>query len=580
MNLLAQACGSTPSKKKAGKTQVLLGTAGNKNNFWRGWDFYLDDSNRLNARLIHSLPHNYLHVRSRDSISLNTWTHVAFTYDGLGKARGLSLFMNGRKAASTIEFDQLYKSIYPVKNGAHLPDPDRAIRVGKSYRAFTGENGAFQGRLDDIQCFNAALSALEIGLTSNLLKTKELNQNPDQYKDLLQAHFLKKQQEIRKIENELRSLRGKQLELINPVTEIMVMEELQNPRPTFVYNRGVYDAPMHEVQTGTPLKILPFPEDFPKNRLGLAQWLFHPDHPLTARVTANRYWQMLFGQGLVSTPQDFGVQGSLPTHPDLLDWLAIHFRETQWDVKALLKTIVMSNTYRQASEAPPELIEKDPNNLLLARGPSYRLPAELIRDNALAASGLLVKKLGGESVRPYQPEGLWIEKGNFSHKLLRYKLTKGDSLYRRSLYTFVKRTSPHPFMTTFDAPNRDVCTVQRENTNTPLQALVLLNDPQFIEAARALAERMQEEGGGQLQDQIQYAFRLVTGRRPKPKEIALFEELYHKQVQRFRDDPKSADELLSVGESKTNTTLDKSNTAALAMLASTMLNHDEAYMKR
>lgn len=263
-----------------------------------------------------------------------------------------------------------------------------------------------------------------------------------------------------------------------------------------------------------------------------------------------------------------------------MDWLAVDFMENGWDVRRLLKQMVMSQTYRQSSEASPEQREKDPENIWLARGASYRLPAEMIRDNALAASGLLIQKVGGESVRPYQPPGLWIEKGNFSHKLLNYKITRGDSLYRRSLYTFVKRTSPHPAMTAFDAPNRDICIVKRENTNTPLQALVLLNDPQFVEPARVLAERIQKEKPQDVGSQINYAFRLSTGRKAKEKEISLLKELYEKQLQRFTEKPEEAKELLSFGDSPRSEELDVHKTAALAVVSSTILNHDEAYMKR
>ena len=305
---------------------------------------------------------------------------------------------------------------------------------------------------------------------------------------------------------------------------------------------------MYQVEAGIPQILGDFPEGLPTNRLGLAKWLFRRDNPLTARVTVNRYWQMLFGNGLVNTPQDFGVQGALPTHPALLDWMALYLMENQWDLKALLKAMVMSHTYRQSSEIDEHKWQEDPQNRLLARGASYRWPAEMIRDNALAASGLLVKQVGGRSVRPYQPEGLWIDKGNFSQKLLRYKVTPGDSLYRRSLYTFIKRTSPHPAMTAFDAPSRDVCIVKRETTNTPLQALVLMNDPQFVESARVLAERIQKESNGTLEDQIELGFRLVTGRRPKKEETVLLKAQFQSQLQRYRQRPGEISDLLSVGD--------------------------------
>jgi hypothetical protein len=354
------------------------------------------------------------------------------------------------------------------------------------------------------------------------------------------------------IQQELTSLREARTERMNSVPEIMVMEEMSKPRPAFVLNRGQYDSPREQVEPATPQSVLQFPENLPKNRLGLSKWLFDAKNPLTARVTVNRYWQLLFGKGLVKTAHDFGNQGNLPTHPQLLDWLAVSFRESGWDVKKLMKLMVMSATYRQSSKADQQVLAVDAENLYLARGPQYRLPAEMIRDNALAASGLLVKHVGGESVKPYQPEGLWTEKNNFSHILFDYVPSTGDSLYRRSMYSFIRRTSPHPAMIAFDATARDVCMVKREITNTPLQALVLLNDPQFVEAARVMAVRVQKEGGESLESQLELAFRLATSRKPKSKEVELLRELYQSQYTRFSKNPKQAHELVQVGNTGRN----------------------------
>jgi hypothetical protein len=565
------------TKKEPDKTQTLMGTAGQKNNFWRGWDFYLDQSNRLNIRLIHSLPHNYLHAVTKDSIALNNWTHVFFTYNGSGKANGLKLYINGAQAATEIAYDQLYKTIKTINYGAHKPER-RAIRVAKSYRAFTGEDGVFKGIIDEIELYESSLTSLEVMAIYQRNPDQELAE--PELAAIERYHWVYNQPEMQQYRKVLKDLRNRWLETMNSVKEVMIMEEMPIPRTSYAYRRGAYDNPMYQVTAGTPETLGAFPEELPANRLGLAHWLFREDNPLTARVTVNRYWQMIFGNGLVRTPQDFGVQGALPSHPQLLDWLAVYFRDQNWDVKALLKLMVMSHTYQQSAKVDQQKWEIDPENVLLARGASYRLPAEMIRDNALAASGLLVDQVGGESVRPYQPEGLWIDKGNFSIKLLRYKVTPGDSLYRRSLYTFIKRTSPHPAMTAFDAPNRDVCTVKRENTNTPLQALVLMNDPQFVECARVLAARLQQEAGNALEDQIALGFRLVTGRKPKKEELEVFKDLYHIQFARFQKDSKAAEELLSVGEYPVDKNLPRSKTAALAVVASTMINHDEAYMKR
>ncbi len=562
------------SKREKLKTQTLLGTSGEKNSFWRGWDFYLDSLNYLNARLIHSLPHNYIHVKSKDSIKTNEWRHVAFAYDGSGKAKGISLYIDGKEVDTEVGFDNLYKSIKTVRSAIHTVYT-QPVKVAKSYRAFTGEYGIFKGAIDDVRMYSKKLTPLEVSLIAEPEKSKELPE-----KELIVNYQINQSPEVRKIEKELKELRANWLELMLPVMEVMVMEEMPKNRQAYAYNRGDYTQPLYEVGANTPEVLPDFPKEYPRNRLGLAKWLFSKDNPLTARVTVNRYWQMLFGKGLVSTPHDFGVQGSLPSHPELIDWLAVDFMESGWDVKTLLKTMVMSHTYRQSSQVSSELREKDPNNIYLARSNSYRLPAEMIRDNALAASGLLVQKLGGESVKPYQPGNLWEEKNTFSHQLLSYKESKGDGLYRRGLYTFVRRNSPHPAMTAFDAPNREICTVTRENTNTPMQALVLMNDTEFVEASKVLAERMQKEGGDTLDDQIAYGFRLSISRHPREEEKAIFRKIFQQQQNRFNEDPKEANELLSVGKKQIDSGLNKVKMAALTMVANTMLNHDEAYMKR
>ncbi len=560
------------TKREKLKTQQLLGTSGEKNSFWRGWDFYLDSLNHLNARLIHSLPHNYIHVRSKDSIKTNQWKHLAFSYDGSGKAKGLSLFIDGVQTKTDIQYDKLYKSIQTVKSAVHTLYT-QPVKVAKSYRGFTGEYGIFKGALDDIRMYKKALSPAEVML---LAQTKK--QPPKA--DLAKTYWINKSPQVVETQKELKELRGEWLNLMQPVMEVMVMEEMPTDRQAFAYSRGDYSQPMYEVEANTPEVLPEFPDSYPKNRLGLSQWIFSKDNPLTARVTVNRYWQMLFGSGLVATPQDFGVQGELPTHPQLIDWLAISFMESDWDVKALLKTMVMSHTYRQSSDATPEMREKDPKNRFLARSNSYRLPAEMIRDNALAASGLLVEKIGGESVKPYQPGKLWMEKNTFSHKLLSYQQSKGDNLYRRSMYTFIRRNSPHPAMTAFDAPNREVCIVQRENTNTPLQALVLLNDAEFVEASKILAQRMQIEGGDALEDQITYGFRLAISRSPKAEEKEILKELFDEQAERFKQEPKEVAALLAVGNKAIDKALNNAKTAALTVVANTILNHDETYMRR
>jgi len=561
-------------KRQAGKTQTLIGTVGGKNSMWRGWDFHLDSLNRLNARLVSSLSHDYVHVRTKDSIKKHTWKHVAFSYDGSGKAKGLKIFIDGKEQNVDTPYDRLYKSIKTIKDKEHTMYI-RSVKVARNYSFSTGENGIFQGKIDDIRIYSRTLTLPEV---ASIFKTDDSKEIKD--KKPATDYWIDQSEKVTALEKELKSLRNEWLRLMNPIPEIMVMEDMPKKRPTFAYARGDYEQPMYQVEAAVPEALPAFPDEYPKNRLGLSKWFFSEEHPLTARVAVNRYWQMLFGEGLVSTPGDFGVQGALPTHPELLDWLALSFMESSWNVKALLKTMVMSHTYRQSSGSTLEMREKDPMNSFLARSNSYRLPAEMIRDNALAASGLLVQTVGGKSVMPYQPENLWIEKSNFSHKLLRYKESEGDGLYRRGLYTFIRRTSPHPAMLAFDVPSRDICTIKRENTNTPLQALVLMNDIQFVEASKILAERMQKEGGNTLDEQIAYAFRLAVSRFPKEEEKKILKELFETQSARFDKSPKLALDLLSVGQKEFDKSLNFKTTAALTMVANTILNHDETYMKR
>ena len=390
--------------------------------------------------------------------------------------------------------------------------------------------------------------------------------------------MINKDPKIAYLNKKLKNNREKYLETYDTVREIMVMEEMKNPRPTYVYNRGSYTEPIYTVEPKVPDILPQMNSDLPKSRLGLSQWLFDKKNPLTARVAVNRYWQMIFGSGLVSTPNDFGVQGQLPTHPELLDWLAVDFSE-DWNVKRLIKKMVMSKTYQQKSLITDELLEKDPNNLLLARSNNYRLPAEIIRDNALKLSGLLNTKFGGPSVKPYQPKGLWKEKNNFSVPLLEYEESKGEDLYRRGIYTFIKRTSPPPSMLTFDATSREVCTVKRNITSTPLQALVLMNDPQFFEASRVFAEKIIKNRVS-LEDQIIYGFRLSTGRFPKEEEINVLVNLYEKQYQYFLKNRNKAYQVLNVGEKPRDKNIFSVKAAAMTMIANTLINHNETFTRR
>jgi hypothetical protein len=353
------------------------------------------------------------------------------------------------------------------------------------------------------------------------------------------------------------------------------------PRETHVLKRGAYDAPGEKVDAGVPEEVLgAWPEGAPRNRLGLAQWLTRPGHPLAARVVVNRFWQQLFGQGLVKTSENFGLQGESPSHPELLDWLAREFIDSGWNVKGLLKQIVLSATYRQDSAASPELMRRDPENRLLGRGPRFRLPAELIRDQALFISGLLEHHLGGPSVFPYQPAGLY--KGMVvaaDYPGTTYIESKGGDLYRRSLYTFWKRTVPHPTMTVFDAPDREVCVVRRSTTNTPLQALTLLNDPIFVEAARKLAERVIREAPADPDSRLALAFRLAAGRAPDEQERRTLGATLDKMLAAYRSGKEDARALLAIGASAVDSSIPAADLAAYTVVANMILNLDEVMTK-
>ncbi len=368
-------------------------------------------------------------------------------------------------------------------------------------------------------------------------------------------------------------MQAEQIEQMAPTT--LISRELDTPRAAHVLNRGEYDQPGEQVQRGTPAALPPMPGDAPDNRLGFARWLTDPGHPLTARVAVNRIWQRYFGTGIVETPEDFGSQGAWPSHPELLDWLAVEFIESGWDVKHLHRLIVTSAAYRQSSRVTPALLERDPKNRLLARGPRFRLDAEVVRDQALFVSGLLVERVGGPSVRPYQPEGLWEAVGYESSNTVNFVRGNGDDLYRRSLYTFWKRTSPPPSLSMFDAPSRESCTVQRSRTNTPLQALVTLNDIQFVEAARLLAQRALHHAEDDTDAQLAYAFRLTTGRSPEPRELGVLRSIYDAQLAVFTADPDAAAALNAVGEAPRDDTLPPAELAAMTLVANTLLNLDE-----
>ncbi|MDB6021346.1 MAG: endo-inulinase [Pedosphaera sp.] len=524
------------------------------------------DQGRLFFAVKRFWPGNALAVRSLQTLPPGEWVQVGVSADGSGKAEGVTLFVNGELIKTEIVRNHLEKS--PQNDGASL-----------SFGARFRSAGLKGGLLDELRVYNRPLAPVEMRqlFDGHALHHALAQKNQGSLREYYYAAIVETIAQARA--DRAQALKT-WLAARDPVQETSVMEELPAPRPAYLLARGRYDAPKDEttfVARATPAALPPFPTNAPRNRLGLAQWLTEPHHPLTARVAVNRYWQMFFGRGIVATTENFGVQGAPPSHPELLDWLARDFVNSGWDTKALLKKIVLSATYRQDSKLRPDLREKDPENLLLARGPSQRLPAEMIRDTALAASGLLQEDLGGPPVSPYSPGDLWRESNAMSPA---YHQSVGESLYRRSLYTVWKRTAPMPDMMAFDAPSREVCVVKRNNTSSPQQAFVLLNDTQFVEAARVLAEKAIKEAGADSEARIRFVFQRLTARDPDAQELKLLMELLHEQSSIFEAEPARAERLVSVGDRKRDPALNLVELAATTTLAQAILNLDATIWKR
>lgn len=542
---------------------------------YKGYSLRLAD-NKLQFIIAHSYPQNAIQVSTVDAVPPKKWTQVTVTYDGSSKAAGAKIYIDGKEAVVKTDYDNLYKGILYEKD-IHT----------YGFAGFTlGQRGLLipfkNGGIDELRIYNRELTALEVLYSHNPEEAGKIleNVNLPPNRILLREYYLAHADPLDKsLQDSLKLKRDEQNALMNAIPEIMVMGDLPEPRSTYVLSRGVYDAPEKEVMPGALESVFPFDPSLPRNRLGLAKWLFDQKNPLTARVFVNRIWQMHFGNGLVRSAGDFGSQGDLPSHPQLLDWLAVTFMDSGWDIKKLHKTIMLSAAYRQSSAVTRELAGKDPDNVLLARGARFRFSAEMIRDNSLAISGLMVDKLGGESVYPYQPEGLWDE---LSDKVWRYQYLQepGEGLYRRSLYTIWKRTSPPPSMLIFDAPERGECVVTRRTTSTPLQALVLLNDPQHIESARILAEKLLREESKETDGRLDKAFRLITGRHPDETEKRILETFYSEELKRFEEKPQQALEYLSTGEIRWDRSLRPAEIAALATVANSIMNTDEAFTRK
>jgi len=537
----------------------------------RGYEIVLEQG-RIAFGLHYLWPGASIKVLTTQAIAPTAWTHLTVTYDGSSRAAGVRIYANGDAAALEVVRDGLFKDV--TYDGT---EPDLAI--GQRFR----DNGFTGGRVDDLVLFDRALTSLEATQLAGrddfavAWKTNSSQLTAVQRQGLAEYFLGEAYAPAQAAARALQALHVAQNRIVMSVPEAMVMQELPTPRKAYLLQRGAYDSPGEEVTAATPVALPAFSRDLPHNRLGLARWLLDPVNPLMARVTVNRFWQTMFGQGLVETSDNFGVQGAPPSHPELLDWLANDFIGSGWNVKSAVRQIVCSATYRQTSLAASELVARDPHNRLLARGPMRRLTAEMMRDQALAASGLLVERIGGPSVKPYQPPGLWEEIAMGRPK---YEQGKGEDLYRRSLYTFWKRTVPPPTMMLFDAAERNVCTVKRQSTSTPLQALALLNDVQQVEAARLIGERMLREGGSTLEARLAWVFQLVTGRAANPRELTILRRLYEEQAAAFAADPSEAERLTKMGEAPTDGSLPVAARAAGTVLAQMLLNFDETLMRR
>ena len=546
---------------RSGDSGAIIARMDDANNY-RGWDLFLAGG-YAEFHMIHQWPANAIHARATMPVVAGQWTHLFVTYDGTSKAEGFKLYYDGVAQQVNVTQDGLGETIHT----------DKPLHVGRR-----NPSGFFSGRIDDVRVYRGALSPAAVATLAGsspvtaILKLTAEERTEEQEKTLTLYYLENIDPAFRGLSARLVTLQGQLAALKKQAASqtVMVMQEMKDRRSTFLLKRGQYDQHGDEVAAGTPAFLHPLADDARPDRLGLARWIVDPANPLTARVTVNRFWQMLFGSGLVTSSENFGTQGQLPTHPQLLDWLACEFVDSGWDVKGIIRLLVNSATYRQASVVSSLGGVKDPANRLLSRGSRFRMSAEAIRDNALAVSGLLVSRTGGPSVKPYQPKGLWLETSNRP-----YVQDSGSKLYRRSLYVYWKRSVPPPNLFAIDAPTREICTVRRQRTNTPLMALVMLNDPVFVEAARHLAERALVSSAGDAEAAIGRMFLRATARLPDPEEKIILQEIYQRQKAIYVGSLESAVQLLEVGDSPRNMSLDTATHAALAMVASTILNLDE-----
>lgn len=531
------------------------------------------DHGKVHVNLTSVWVDDAIRVESEETLAANRWYHLTATYDGSKIAGHVRIYIDGHAAKTKVLMDTLYR---PYRNGRRqfkMP-----VRIGAGW----GPERHFHGLIGDVHLYSTVLSNEEIEAMASTeplstLAAKKPESRTTTENNILRWSFLETSAPTQDRESwrKLAALRADKEKFERTFPTVMVMADVPKRRETHMLVRGAYDKPGDIVEPGVPAVLNPLPANAPNNRLGFAEWVVDPSNPLLSRVTVNRFWQMYFGTGIVKSVEDFGSQGDYPSHPELLDWLATEFMNDGWNVKAMQKLIVTSATYRQSSEASPEARERDPDNRLLARGPRVRLPAEMIRDQALAAAGLLVEKIGGPSVMPYQPPGLWKEIGMQDTD---YDQGHGADLYRRSLYTYVKRTAAPPTMVNFDASLREDCVVRANRTDTPLQALNLMDAEQFLEASRFIGQRMLKEGGTTPDARLRYGFRLALARYPTTAELAVLHDNLQYHLDYFSDNTK-AQKYLHHGESAADPKLQPRDLAAYASAASLILNLDETITK-
>jgi hypothetical protein len=501
------------------------------------------------------------------------WDHLFFTYDGSGRAAGVKLYVNGAPVATKTISDTV------ARNSIHTSAP---LQLG---RKSPDEQPARDTRYQDFRVYARALSVEEAKRLPFEDYVAEITSKPpgqwdrDQWHAVSEFYFTNVDKQSEAIRSQLQQMDA-ELDKLSQGGDISLVAV---ERPSLAYadilTRGIYTARKERVEANTPHFLPPLPAGMPHNRLALAEWTVSPENPLTARVTVNRMWNELFGAGLVETTEDFGIMGQRPSHPQLLDWLAVEFRESGWDMKHMYKLMVMSATYRQSAKSYPGQLARDPKNLLLAHGPRFRMDAEMLRDIALESSGLLVNKIGGPSVKPYQPDNVWESVGYPTSDTTKYKQEHGDALYRRSLYTYWKRMAMPPDMDAFDAPTRDTACTRRQRTDTPLQALVTMDDPQWVEASRALAQRLIEQGGKQPEQRIKYLSDLVLSHDPSPQMESVLQQSLTQMQQHYATDPAAARDLIAVGEKPRDPAIPPPELAAWTMVVSEVLNLDETLNK-